>query len=238
MNRPPWDRVRLGDVLRSLAFYLIFYAVTVLIVIACVIAMALGSQALRRAVHGWTRFHRACVRRILGIEIRLEGQIPQEPCLFACKHESFFEAIDLPSLLRNPVVFAKASLMRIPLWGMAGRRYGLVAVERDGGATALRAMVMAARKLAAQGRPLAIFPEGTRVPHGQQVALQSGFAGLYKLINVPVVPVAVNSGQLYHRWWKRRGVITYRIGEMIPAGLARDAVEARVLAAINALNTA
>ena len=81
-----------------------------------------------------------------------------------------------------------------------------------------------------------IFPEGTRVPHGSKAKLQAGFAGLYKLIGLPVVPVAVNSGPLYHRFWKRSGTITYRIGEKIPPGLPRAEIEARVAAAINALN--
>jgi 1-acyl-sn-glycerol-3-phosphate acyltransferase len=74
------------------------------------------------------------------------------------------------------------------------------------------------------------------VPHGERAPLRSGFAGLYKLLGLPVVPVAVDSGPLYHRLWKRRGTITVRFGEIIPPGLPREEVEARVHAAINALN--
>jgi 1-acyl-sn-glycerol-3-phosphate acyltransferase len=97
-------------------------------------------------------------------------------------------------------------------------------------------MVSSARGLAAQGRPLAIFPEGTRVKTGERPPLQSGFAGLYQLLGLPVVPVAVDSGRLYHRRWKKPGTITLRVGERIAPGLPRDEVEARVHAAINALN--
>src|SRR3546814_806793 len=109
-------------------------------------------------------------------------------------------------------------------------------VRRDEGAKALRAMLSEARAFVGTGRPLAIFPEGTRVPHGTRPPLQAGFAGLYKLLGIPVVPVAVNSGPLYHRLWKRGGTITYRFGELIPPGLPREEVEARVHAAMNALN--
>src|SRR5690606_11152642 len=126
-------------------------------------------------------------------------------CLIAIKHESFFEAIDVPNLVGNsPAIFAKAELLRIPLWGRTATAYGLVPVEREQGAKALRAMLEAARARLAEGRPLAIFPEGTRVPHGERPALRSGFAGLYKLLGLPVVPVAIDSGPCYHRAWKRR----------------------------------
>jgi len=101
----------------------------------------------------------------------------------------------------------------------------------------LRAMVAAARGFAERGRPLVIFPEGTRIPHGQRARLQSGFAGLYKLLDLPVVPVAVDSGPLYHRRWKKPGVITVRVGERIEPGLPRQELEARVIEAINALNS-
>ncbi|MFN7157438.1 MAG: 1-acyl-sn-glycerol-3-phosphate acyltransferase, partial [Erythrobacter cryptus] len=50
------------------------------------------------------------------------------------------------------------------------------------------------------------------------------------------VPIAVDSGPTYHRLIKRPGQITYKVGETIPAGLPREQIEARVEAAINALN--
>ena len=99
-------------------------------------------------------------------------------------------------------------------------------------------MLTRSRALLADGRPIIIFPEGTRVIHGEAPPLQSGFAGLYKMLNVPVVPVAVDSGKLMprNRWRRRPGIITYKVGEEIPAGLPRAEVEARVHAAMNAFN--
>ncbi|MFM2271810.1 MAG: hypothetical protein RL702_875 [Pseudomonadota bacterium] len=229
---------RLLDIPRSLAFYAAFYGGSVPIVLSAVVLLLLGSQRrFRIAVHAWSGWHRVCARWLLGQRLRIEGALPEGPVMVAVKHESFFEAIDLPTLLPLPVVFAKAELLRIPLWGLAGGRYGLVAVERDQGAKALRRMIAAAKERSGNGaRPLAIFPEGTRVPHGTAPELKSGFAGLYKLLGLPVVAVAVNSGPLYHRLWKRPGTITYRFSEVIPSGLPRDEAETRVRAALNALN--
>jgi 1-acyl-sn-glycerol-3-phosphate acyltransferase len=158
--------------------------------------------------------------------------------LYAIKHESMFETIDMPRMFNKPAVVTKKELFDIPFWGPAARAYGMIPVDRNGGASALRAMLVLAKKMIADGRPIVIFPEGTRVAPGSQPPLQSGFAGLYKLINLPVVPIAVNSGTLSPRKtgiWKS-GTITYKVGEELPTGLPREEIEARVHAAINALN--
>lgn len=57
-------------------------------------------------------------------------------------------------------------------------------------------------------------------------------------MGLPVVPIAVDSGRLSPRnsFIKRPGLITYKVGDVIPAGLPRREAEALVHAAINALN--
>ena len=227
---------RLAEVARSIAFYIAFYVGGAFFIAIAALMIPAPRAVFRQAVRNWAGWHRFCARWLLGIRVRIEGNIPAGPVLIALKHESFFEAIDLTRLLDCPAVFAKAELMQIPVWSLAGRRYGLVEVHRDQGAKALRHMLTAARGFSAEGRPLAIFPEGSRIPHGEERALKSGFAGIYKLLGLPVVPVAVNSGPLYHRRWKRSGTVTYRFAEPIPPGLPRAEAEARVIAAINALN--
>lgn len=230
---PGADRpATLSEIVRSLAFYAAFYTFTVGLLIGLAVVMALAPRGIEPMVHAWARTHRWLARHLVGIRVEVVGTPVGGKVLYALRHESFFEAIDLPVLLHRPCVFAKMELMRIPVWGRAGWAYGLIGVEREAGAKTLRAMLGHARKRLAENRPLAIFPEGTRVPAGQRYPLQSGFAGLYKLLALPVVPVAVHSGHLYHRRWKRAGTLRYVIGETIPAGLPRDEIEARVLAAI------
>lgn len=221
---------------RNIAFHAVFYPASAGYSLAAFLAGNRAPQAMRRIVRAWSRMHRWCVVHLLGCPIRSEGAPLAEPVLYAVRHESFFEAIDTPALFRDPAVFAKEELFSIPLWGPAARTFGLVPVARDQGAAMLRTMIREAKARLADGRPLVIFPEGTRVPHGTRRPLQAGFAGLYKMLGVPVVPVAVNSGPAYHRAFKGRGPITYRFGAPIPPGLPRAEIEARVLEAINALN--
>lgn len=223
-------------VLRNLAYYAVFYTGSVLVTLAAFLTSRLDPRIFRACVHAWSGLQRWSVENLLGSRVIIEGGPLDQPAIYAIKHESFFEAIDAPTLFRLPVVLAKAELFRIPGWGRAALTYGLIPVDRDAGAKALMAMMRSAKAAAAAGRPLVIFPEGTRVPHGERRALQSGFAGLYKALGLPVVPVAVDSGPSYRGLIKPRRPITYRFGTPIPPGLPRAEAEALVLDAINALN--
>lgn len=224
--------------IRTILFLLVFYIGSIPLVIAAFISSLLSRRWMRSIVSAWSSFQNICARLILGIEVHLDGAMPNRPVLYAIKHESMFETIDMPQLFYHPSVVAKIQLARIPFWGFAARRYGMIFVDRDGGAKALREMLTQSRKVIEQGRPIVIFPEGTRVPRGQRPPLQPGFAGLYKMLKLPVVPVAVDSGKCIPRdsWIYHRGVINYKVGEEIPAGLPRAEIEQRVHAAINALN--
>ncbi len=224
------------SIFRSLVFYPVFYGVSACLVVCAVIALPFGRDALRSVVKTWAGWHRWCLRWIIGISVEVEGQLASGSVLYAIKHEAYFEAIDAPNLFSAPAVFTKRELFMIPGWGKAARIYGLIPVARDGGASALRQMLKAAKQMIEDERPLVIFPEGTRVPNGKEPPIRAGFAGIYKMMKLPVVPVAVNSGPLYHGWIKRPGKITYKIGEMIPPGLPREEAEEQVHAAINALN--
>lgn len=223
--------------LRSIAFYVLFYGGSALLVCASVVAVVAQKRWLHPVVATWGGWHLWCVENLLGIEVVLDGEMPNGPVLVAVKHEAFFEAIDTPRLFTDPAVFAKQELFSIPGWGYSALVYGLIPVAREEGAKTLRAMLALAKQRVDEGRPLVIFPEGTRAAQGTQPPLQSGFAGLYKLLRLPVVPIAVDSGRLYQRVVKRPGRITYKVGEKIPAGLSRGEIEARVHTAINVLNS-
>ena len=221
---------------RTAAFALVFYAGSALFVLTVPLSALAGQRALARHVRGWALFHRWAARTLLGIATRVEGTPLAEPALYAAKHQSMFETTELALLLHGPAVVLKRELARIPLWGWAARRYGSIVVDREASAGALRGMMREAEAARASGRSVVIFPEGTRVAPGEQPPLKPGFAGLYRALAMPTVPVAVDSGRLLpRRGVKRPGVITFRFGEPIAPGLPRREVEAKVHAAINVL---
>ena len=222
--------------LRNLLFALVFWGGSVPIVATVPISALWGQRAVIAHATLWTRFHRWAARWLLGIHIRVEGRIPPGPALYAAKHQAMFETLELQRMLDGPAMALKQELADIPVWGWACRRYGALVVDRDASSTALRKMMREASAAKAQGRSILIFPEGTRVPPGEQPPIKSGFAGLYRLLALPTVPVAVDSGRLWpKRGLKRAGVITFRFGEVIPVGLGREEIEARVHAAMNEL---
>lgn len=223
---------------RSVLFAIVFYSLSLLLVLTALLLVPLGGRPIAAVGAAWSRVHRACARWLLGQRVRIEGKMPEGAFFCVLKHEAMFETIDLLCILRFPVIAAKRELVTMPLWGRAARAYGILPVDREGGASALRALRAEARAAIDAGRPLCLFPEGTRVPHGDRPPLKSGFAGLYVLLKMPVVPIAVDSGRLNRRgrFTRLPGVIRYRIGEPIPPGLPRKEVEARVHAAINVLN--
>jgi 1-acyl-sn-glycerol-3-phosphate acyltransferase len=224
--------------LRSTIYAIVFYPATLLFVIACFIASMFGTDPMRAMVHRWTDFHHWFVR-LLGTRIEVTGAIPSGAYLIAVKHQSMFETLEMMRIARTPIVVMKSELTTMPGFGWATRSYGVIGVDRNAGAKALRDMLTAGRQAAASGRPILIYPEGTRVRPGEMPPLQAGFAGLYKAMNLPVVPVALDSGRLWGRDLPRSaGTIHIQIGDQIPAGLKRDEIEARVHSAINALELA
>lgn len=224
---------------RSLLYAAIFYPATLLFVLSGLAASLFGRRPTLAVVLNWVEFHHWLVKHLLGIQTRVEGSIPPGPHLVAVKHQSMLETLEMVRLSKLPVIVMKRELGRIPLFGGVTRRYGVIEVERSAGAKALRRLVVEGQQAVATGRPVIIYPEGTRVHVGETPPLRAGFAALYRALGLPVVPVAVDSGRLWGRGLVHRpGIVTFKVGETIPPGLKRDEVEARVHAAINALEQA
>jgi 1-acyl-sn-glycerol-3-phosphate acyltransferase len=223
-------------VVRSLIYTALFYPGTVLWVLTGMVASLFGRGPTLKVVLSWVSFHHWLTTRVLGIRTVVEGRLPEGPVLFAVKHQAMFETLEMVRLTHLPVIVMKQELADIPLFGFLTRRYGVIPVKRSAGAKALRDLVAAGEEAIKTGRPVVIYPEGTRVRVGETPELRSGFAALYRVLGLRVVPVAVDSGRLWGRGLVHHsGVVTFKVGDPIPPKLKREEIEARVHAAINAL---
>lgn len=222
--------------MRTILWAIAFYSGTLVLLLLAALVYPVSFSGFQALVRLWSGWQRGTAYWLLDQRVCIDGVIPRGMAFFVFKHEAMFETIDLPWLLDRPMVFAKEELGRLPIWGMLASRYGLIFIARDAGAKTLRRMRKAGQDAVAANRPLVLLPEGTRVAHGDAPPIKSGFAGIYKMLDMAVVPVAVDTGRLRHGWIRLPGVITYRVGETVPPGLDRDVAEARVHAAINALN--
>jgi 1-acyl-sn-glycerol-3-phosphate acyltransferase len=228
--------------LRALAFNIAFFGVTALLGVA--------GLPLLLAPRGWVmhfgRFWARCVLALLKATVGLDGEIrgldhlPRGPCIIAMKHQSAWDTLILPVVLGDPAVVVKRELLFVPFYGWYAARAGSIAIDRRGGAGALRRMVRAARREAAAGRQVVIFPEGTRTAPGHRLPYQPGVAALYQALQLPVVPAAVNSGLFWGRrsFVKRPGRIILAFLEPIAPGLPRRQLMAELESRIEAATAA
>ncbi len=214
-------------VLGSLLFNMLFFCWTVVIsalVIPCTLAARDHkiSGAFGRA---WTRVNFALLRMLCRVDHRIRGleNLPDTPCILASKHQSAWDTMVFAILLDNPSYVLKRELLRIPIFGWAIAKGGMVPVDRAGGAKALKRMVAMARRCLSEGRPIVIFPQGTRVAPGSHPHYLPGVAALYQALGVPVVPVGLNSGLFWGRrsFLKKPGRILLEMSPPIPPGLPR-----------------
>lgn len=222
--------------LRSALFNITFIGGTALTVLFGLPLLAAPRPVMVAYVRVWSRLMVAALRILCGIRLDVTGldRIPAGGVIVAAKHQSAFDTIVWIMLLPAPVYVLKKELLSIPLWGWLARRCGHVPVDRAAGAAALRNMVKGAKAAIAEGRPVVIFPEGTRSAPGQRLPYQPGVAALALAAGVPVVPVATDSGRFWGRraFHKRPGTLHVSVLPPLPAGLPRAALMAALEEAI------
>jgi 1-acyl-sn-glycerol-3-phosphate acyltransferase len=149
------------------------------------------------------------------------------------------DTLALYLVLDSPGIVLKRELLYVPFFGWFVWKAAAIPINRSAGAGALRKMSHAAGRVLAEGRPVLIFPEGTRKKPGAAPDYKPGVAGLYGMLDVPCVPAALNSGVYWTGFIKRPGTITLQFLETIPPGLKRPAfmalLEKRVETATAAL---
>jgi 1-acyl-sn-glycerol-3-phosphate acyltransferase len=210
--------------LRSALFFLWFALVTAVVAIGALPTLLLPRRAIVHCSRAWSRLTLWGLKAIAGLSWELRGTVPESGVLIAAKHMSMWDTIALYLILFDPAVVLKKSLMMIPFYGWYAWKAGVISIDREGKASALRKMVAGARTMLADGRAILIFPEGHREPVGAAPDYKPGVAGLYGALGVACVPVALNSGLYWTGpmgFIKKPGRVVVEFLDPIAPGLKR-----------------
>ena len=214
------------------ALFLIAFLLWAIIACFGLLPFLISRRWAPMAVRIWNTGNVVLAQVVGGLGTRIEGaeNIPTTPCIIASQHQSAFETYRVFVDLHYPVLVLKRELTRIPFIGWYMLRGGMVSVDRKAGASAMRQTMRAAKAALAAGRHVVIFPEGTRAPPGVVLPFRPGIAALYLHCDVPVIPVALDSGYFWgkNRLLKRPGKITVRFLPALPPGLDKDEMLARL----------
>ncbi len=176
----------------------------------------------------WARLVLRALRALCGVRFSLNGRenLPPGGVILAAQHQSAFDTLIWMALLERPCYIFKHELTRLPLFGPLIGPAGQIALDRDGGAGALRILIKQVNEALAAGKQIIIFPEGTRVAPGVRGVLQPGIVALARATGAVVVPVSTDSGRYWARnaFFKRAGTIDITLHPALPAGLHRQAM--------------
>lgn len=196
----------------------------------------LSPERGRSALNAWAATDLWLLRVICGQRIEVLGRdnIPQGAAFVAAKHQAAWETLALVPLLPRGVIILKRELLNIPIYGWYARHFGMIPIDRGGGAATLKQLARDAEAALAKGLQIVIFPEGSRRLVGAPPDYKSGAIFLYERLGVPMVPVALNSGLLWprRRFVRYPGTVTVSFLPAIPPGFDRREARTRLIDAI------
>ncbi len=205
--------------LRSLVFYLVVFPVTVLFCLIAILILPVDRFIRYRIVTQWSAFALWWLRISCGLSARIHGaeNIPAEPCVIFCKHQSAWETMALQFIFPPHVQVVKRELLYVPFFGWGLASLNPIAIDRSSGAKALRQVLRIGTQRIDQGWSVLLFPEGTRTPPGEKRDYAASAAALAIRANCKLVPVAHNAGVFWSRnaFGKYSGEVQLVIGQAI-----------------------
>jgi 1-acyl-sn-glycerol-3-phosphate acyltransferase len=133
-------------------------------------------------------------------------------------------------------------LLRIPLWGAFLAKSDPIAIDRGQTKRSIMQLLGGAKRVQAQGRPLIVFPQGTRVKPAattDKYPYRSGAARMQEATGMVIVPMALNSGCFWPKggWLKKPGKIIFEFLPPIPPGGKPAEVTDKLEAALEAASS-
>jgi 1-acyl-sn-glycerol-3-phosphate acyltransferase len=214
--------------LRSALFMVLMVIATVIWSGVCMLAAPLPYNKRYFVTSRWNVFIVWCAKWICGIKYQFKGyeNFPDSPAIILSKHQSAWETIFLLANLPRPLVFVfKKEILYIPFFGWGIALLRMIPIDRKQGKNAFKSVVAHGKRRLKDGQWIIMFPEGTRIPVGQQGKYKSGGTRLAVETGAVVVPIALNSGECWPKnsFIKKPGTITVSVGKPIsPDGKTPD----------------
>ncbi|MBT9598553.1 MAG: 1-acyl-sn-glycerol-3-phosphate acyltransferase [Vitreoscilla sp.] len=217
---------RIGWILRSALFFL-WLVVTVVPWATFVVLMSIFVRGTRLywVCVGWLAASIWGARVICGVRYQVHGleNVPtaadgRAAVLLAPKHQSTWETFAFPVLMPHPLCYVfKRELLWIPFFGWAIGSLDMIHIDRSRRNEAWSRVAEQGRRYMAQGNWVIMFPEGTRIPRGQQGNYKTGASRLAITTGTPIVPIAVTSARCWPRksFLLRPGLVEISIGKPI-----------------------
>ena len=213
--------------IRSTLYNLCFYGLTAIACILCLPTLFLPRRAFMSVVHAFVFCNHFLETYILGLTFEVRGleNVPASGSyIVASKHQSAYETTKLHILFDDPAIILKKELLKIPLWGQYLAKSDVIAIDRSTPKAAIESIQEGAKRMQAQGRPIIIFPQGTRVSPNvtvKQKPYKIGVVRLQEATNLPIIPLAMNTGVFWLRnvWIKKPGKIVFEFLPPIEPGL-------------------
>lgn len=173
------------------------------------------------------------LRVICGIRMEVRGRenIPDQPCIVLCKHQSAWETFALQTVFPAQVWVLKRELLWLPFFGWGLALTSPIAIDRSKGKEAMKQLLEQGKQRLEDGFCVVVFPEGTRMPYGVRGKYKIGGSLLAEHSGALISPVAHNAGKFWGRnaFSKHPGTVVMSIGKPIdPAGLKAEEINRRV----------
>ncbi|EGY51690.1 lysophospholipid acyltransferase family protein [Neisseria shayeganii] len=192
--------------IRNLAYWLLVALITpplfVVLVLAAPFPRGIHTMATR-----WALTLMWLLEHVVGLKYTVEGaeNIPAGPAVICCKHQSGWETLATQKIFPAQVFVAKRELFLIPFFGWGLKLAGTIGIDRKNPAKASAQIIEQGSRRKAQGFWITIFPEGTRIAPGKKGRYKNGAARMAKLLEMDLVPVALNSGE----YWPKNSFLKY-----------------------------
>ncbi|MBS8261786.1 1-acyl-sn-glycerol-3-phosphate acyltransferase [Roseibium polysiphoniae] len=222
--------------LRSTLFQILFYLSTFVLMVLFSPVFLLPRRWGWWVVPFWSWFNLALLRFIVGLKVEVRGRenIPEGGYIVASKHQSAWETFALIPEFPDPTYILKRELRWIPIFGWYTAKFRQIPINRGKRSAALAEMMIAAKEAISEDRQIMIFPEGTRRAVGAEPKYKFGIAHLYRDLDCPVLPIALNAGLYWPRasWVLYPGTVLVNILPPIQPGLAPDVFHATLVETI------